>query len=295
MLRGVQHRPATGRTGDALGDRGNAGGRHVLELERDDVDPRGERARARRGRRKRRRLSTSATWPVGRVVVGREGVDAIAQPPRGDGEHAAELAAAEDADGRPRAGSRRVTSQRLRARTAHFARLLLAERPAAARADSGRVVGEDAPRRERGVGGARPCRWPASPTGTPPGIWTIDSSESRPLSAWLWTGTPSTGTVVCAATMPGRCAAPPAPAMITSSPRASAARGVLGHPVAACGAPRRRGTRAARRTRQHSAACRIVSQSDWLPMMTPTSGPRRPASWAECIRTILPRVERCGP
>jgi len=34
------------------------------------------------------------------------------------------------------------------------------------------------------------------PTGTPAGICTIDSSESMPLSAWLWMGTPSTGRIV---------------------------------------------------------------------------------------------------
>ena len=60
------------------------------------------------------------------------------------------------------------------------------------------------------------------PTGTPAGICTMDKSESKPLSARLCTGTPSTGTTVPAATIPGRCAAPPAPAMTTSSPRASA-------------------------------------------------------------------------
>jgi hypothetical protein len=38
--------------------------------------------------------------------------------------------------------------------------------------------------------------------GTPPGICTIDSSESIPFSAALSTGTPSTGSVVCAATIP---------------------------------------------------------------------------------------------
>jgi hypothetical protein len=42
------------------------------------------------------------------------------------------------------------------------------------------------------------------PTGTPAGIWTIDSSESSPFRAWLCTGTPSTGRTVCAAAMPGR-------------------------------------------------------------------------------------------
>ncbi len=54
------------------------------------------------------------------------------------------------------------------------------------------------------------------PTGTPPGICTMDSNESIPLSALDSIGTPSTGSTVCAATMPGRWAAPPAPATITS-------------------------------------------------------------------------------
>ena len=69
------------------------------------------------------------------------------------------------------------------------------------------------------------------PTGTPPGICTIDSSESSRSSALLCTGTPSTGSTVSDATMPGRWAAPPAPAMITSSPRPSASVGVLDHPL----------------------------------------------------------------
>jgi len=41
-------------------------------------------------------------------------------------------------------------------------------------------------------------------TGTPFGICTIDSNESSPFKALLWTGTPMTGSTVCAATMPGR-------------------------------------------------------------------------------------------
>ena len=68
---------------------------------------------------------------------------------------------------------------------------------------------------------------PASPmasvaTGTPAGIWTIESRLSRPLSARLCTGTPSTGSRVFAASIPGRCAAPPAPAIITRKPRPTA-------------------------------------------------------------------------
>ena len=52
-----------------------------------------------------------------------------------------------------------------------------------------------------------------------PGICTIERSESRPLRLLLSTGTPMTGSVVWLATMPGRWAAPPAPAMIRRSPR----------------------------------------------------------------------------
>ncbi len=59
-------------------------------------------------------------------------------------------------------------------------------------------------------------------TGTPLGICTIDSSESCPARCLLGTGTPSTGSVVFEASMPGRCAAPPAPAMIARKPRARA-------------------------------------------------------------------------
>jgi len=43
-----------------------------------------------------------------------------------------------------------------------------------------------------------------APTGTPPGICTMESSESMPFSACDSPGTPSTGTIVCAATIPGR-------------------------------------------------------------------------------------------
>ena len=112
------------------------------------------------------------------------------------------------------------------------------------------------------------------PTGTPRGIWTIERSESTPLSVLLSTGTPSTGRIEIAASMPGKCAAPPAPAMISSSPRPSASRPYW---------KSRSGVRWAETTfvstgmpssRKTSAACRIVSQSDLLPMTTPTRGVR---------------------
>ena len=59
-------------------------------------------------------------------------------------------------------------------------------------------------------------------TGTPAGICTMLSRASMPLSGVATTGTPSTGTSVFAASIPGRCAAPPAPAMIARSPRGNA-------------------------------------------------------------------------
>ena len=112
------------------------------------------------------------------------------------------------------------------------------------------------------------------PTGTPRGIWTIESSESTPLSDLLSTGTPSTGRIEIAASMPGKWAAPPAPATITSRPRPSASRpyrkrrcGVLCAETTLLST----GTPSSVRT---SAACRMVSQSDLLPMTTPTRGDR---------------------
>ena len=59
-------------------------------------------------------------------------------------------------------------------------------------------------------------------TGIPFGIWTIDRSESSPPRCSVGIGTPITGRAVLAASMPGRWAAPPAPATITRIPRAAA-------------------------------------------------------------------------
>ena len=61
-------------------------------------------------------------------------------------------------------------------------------------------------------------------TGMPAGICTVASSESIPCSEVDGIGTPMTGSVVCAAITPARCAAPPAPAMITRIPRPAAFR-----------------------------------------------------------------------
>jgi hypothetical protein len=101
----------------------------------------------------------------------------------------------------------------------------------------------------------------------------MESRLSRPDKAWLSTGTPSTGSAVQAAHIPGRWAAPPAPAMITASPRLRAERAYSAS---------RSGVRCAETMRLScgtssivsvSAACFSVAQSDWLPMMMPIFGP----------------------
>src|SRR5262249_35925254 len=85
-------------------------------------------------------------------------------------------------------------------------------------------------------------------------------------------GTPSTGKVVFDATIPGRCAAPPAAAMITSSPRASAPDAYSNiqsgvrcaeTTFASCGTPSV--------VRRSIAGC-MCFKSELLPMITPTSG-----------------------
>jgi hypothetical protein len=65
---------------------------------------------------------------------------------------------------------------------------------------------------------------PTVATGTPAGICTIDSSESIPSRCFSGTGTPITGNGVTAASIPGRCAAPPAPGDDHLEPTSSASR-----------------------------------------------------------------------
>jgi hypothetical protein len=60
-------------------------------------------------------------------------------------------------------------------------------------------------------------------TGTPAGIWTMDNKESIPsMELEDRIGTPITGSAVSEATIPGKWAAPPAPAMMTFKPRSAA-------------------------------------------------------------------------
>ena len=108
------------------------------------------------------------------------------------------------------------------------------------------------------------------PTGTPYGICAMERSESTPLSARLWTGTPRTGRVVQAANMPGRCAAPPAPPITTAKPRSLARQAYSRSRSGVRWAettPNSVGTPKRSRT---STAVFIVSQSDQLPKTTPT-------------------------
>src|SRR4051812_36747456 len=73
--------------------------------------------------------------------------------------------------------------------------------------------------------------------------------------------------------MPGRCAAPPAPATMTSRPRPAADEAYSAiHAGVRC-ADTMRHSWAIPNSDRISSAFDIVSQSDWLPMMTPTSGP----------------------
>src|ERR1700676_155587 len=72
-------------------------------------------------------------------------------------------------------------------------------------------------------------------TGIPPGICKIDRMESQPSMALeYFTGTPRTGRVVSEATTRGRCAAPPAPAMMTFRPLPVA---LLAYPTIRMGVP----------------------------------------------------------
>mmetsp|Transcript_32900 Transcript_32900/g.82955 ORF Transcript_32900/g.82955 Transcript_32900/m.82955 type:complete len:259 (-) Transcript_32900:1521-2297(-) len=109
-------------------------------------------------------------------------------------------------------------------------------------------------------------------TGTPRGICRMDRTLSTPSRCLRGTGTPMTGRGVMAATMPGRCAAPPAPAMMHRRPRLAAD---LEYSNMRCG------VRCALITvtstpipkdSSVSAAAAMVGRSESEPMMMPTLG-----------------------
>ena len=152
----------------------------------------------------------------------------------------------------------------------------------------GPVGGEGLARARAGCGRAgRPRR--ARRSSRPPGRWPSWRPARRPASArwraasrgrcrlWERIGTPTTGRIVCPATMPGRWAAPPAPAMTTCSPRPAAD---VAYSTSRSGVRWADTTRTSWATPKRSsttAAFRMVSQSLLEPMMTPTAGRgRRP-------------------
>lgn len=107
----------------------------------------------------------------------------------------------------------------------------------------------------------------------------MECSESTPSKTLPFTGTPMTGSAVMAATIPGRCAAPPAPAMMHLSPLPAASRAYW---------TMRSGVRCADTTVSSygtsnfssiCAAAAIVGRSESEPMMMPTSGVRE-GTWA---------------
>src|SRR6185437_11952731 len=197
------HRLQRGEHFDALG-------RHVLELEGNNVDRGGELAQG--GAVAVIGGGGARGHALGRALrLGREDVAAIAQRRRGKRGHAAELAAAQDADGAARL-DHQPSGRSPTASVCSWRQWSSAA--ATALSPSARI---EAARRAALTAPGLPMA--SVPTGTPPGICTMESRLSMPLSAALSIGTPSTGSGVSDATMPGRWAAPPAPTMITLRPR----------------------------------------------------------------------------
>jgi hypothetical protein len=129
------------------------------------------------------------------------------------------------------------------------------------------------------------------PTGMPAGICTIDSSESWPDSAFDSTGTPNTGKRRQRrghARQMGRTAR--AGDDDLEAGRLGASREIV-EPLGRA----MRGDDAAfvamPSAASVSAACRIVAQSDWLPMMMATSAARRtPSAGRELFRRTPPQA-----
>src|SRR5882724_4456756 len=287
VLCGVQCRPARPHP-YVFGDGVNGGHGDVLKLERHHMHMAGEVAQS------IEIIVGGCDLDVGnlarrRVGLGGEGVDAVAHAPRRDSKHPPQLSATEHAD--------RRTGQDGRGQGSVSPNILCvcsARNWCSFSRSSGRWVARMATASNAAlVAPAGPMA--RVPTGMPAGICTMERSESIPFRAWLSTGTPRMGSVVWAAAMPGRWAAPPAPAIITSMPRASAPEANSANQAGvrcaetmrhSCGTPNRVST---------SSAWRIVSQSDLLPMITATSGLvssviERPLSLSDCtlLRAISP-------
>src|SRR6185312_9950109 len=188
-------------------------GADILELEGNHVDRGGEGAQ-------RRGVLILAEGDAGgdlrgrAVLLGREDVAAIAQTGRRQRRHAAELAAADDADRRVRSQGKNHAGSGWSVGVSGTRSVCAARKASSRSASAGSVIARiAAASRAAFTAPARPIA--KVPTGMPAGICTMESRLSKPLSCWDATGTPSTGSAVQAAHMPGGCAAPPAAAMMT--------------------------------------------------------------------------------
>ena len=111
------------------------------------------------------------------------------------------------------------------------------------------------------------------PTGTPAGIWTIDSRLSRPLSACALDRHAEHRQRRQRGDHAGQVGGAAGPGDDHLQARARAPFGDRRRGARACGGPKRCAPRMATPSASSvSAAWRMVAQSDWLPMMMPTSG-----------------------
>ncbi len=90
------------------------------------------------------------------------------------------------------------------------------------RANAGVACGQDRRREQSGVDCARRGRSPMCQPECPPASGRSTTGCPCPSGRAISIGTPSTGNARPRAHMPGRCAAPPAPAMMTRRPRSRA-------------------------------------------------------------------------
>ena len=226
VLRRLQHL-RVGQDRLAPGEKGRGLRRHVLEFIGDDVDGAGKAAE--RGLVVICGAGAGVHHVKGAGILFRR-IDVAAQSRAAPLQARAcgQLPAAENADGRAGFRADRVLSAlssacatalvcRLRQASSRLASLP-SESASTAAASSAALIAPALP-------------MASVPTGMPPGICMIESSESLPSSACVLIGTPNTGSGVSDAAMPGRCAAPPAPAMITLKPFSRRAAGKLVEPL----------------------------------------------------------------
>ena len=243
----------------------------------------GEGAAAPPRRRRRATVAAPATCAAGASCVRAEDVAAIAEPRRRQRRHAAELAAAEDADGGAGRDALSAVGAVIRLTCRRGIIVLRSGFPprprSAARASASSALGDlrVAQRQHR--------RPPAAPALIAPGL--ADRQRARPgcrpasarstagcrgpSSAWLSTGTPNTGS---GGQRGGHARQMRGTAGAGDDHLQAAVAGALGivdRGARACGGRRRSAPRAATPSASSvSAAWRMVSQSDWLPMMMPT-------------------------